>query len=414
MRSAFLVCKKEFIELAKDRKTLFFTFLLPFLLYPVLFGMMSKLSKRDSDQRKSKPSRVWVIDPGSVILPLLKAQPTKFEMVEAPKGEFKQALKDQKLEMVLNVPADAPQMLAAHQTFEVKATVDESDRSGSLALSRLKSELSVQNKAWVKGRLESLKLSGELAEPSRLETEDAGGVGLMIGKTIGSFLPYLIMLMMFAGAMQHGIYATAGEKERGTMLSLLATSMPRNQIIWGKLIYVYAVGILSVIVNMASMALSFLLLSKDAMAAKGPEMQAAVQAAGMGTSGLEGISAIISPMVLGTTFLLLLPLGLLFANFIVLMGTQAKNTVEAGSAMMPGFLVVMGMAVFSMAPGIEKMAFLPYVPVVNVSLAIRKVFSQQGDALEIAVAFVMTVALAGAMTWLSTRLLNRESVLFKV
>jgi sodium transport system permease protein len=129
---------------------------------------------------------------------------------------------------------------------------------------------------------------------------------------------------------------------------------------------------------------------------------------------MSGLAALASPTILSLTFMLMIPLGLLFANFIVVMGIQAKNTVEAGTAVMPGFMVVMVMAVFSMAPGIEKLAFLPYVPILNVSLAIRKLFSQQGNAVEYTIALVMTVGLAAALTWLSTRLLNRESALFKV
>jgi hypothetical protein len=51
--------------------------------------------------------------------------------------------------------------------------------------------------------------------------------------------------------------------------------------------------------------------------------------------------------------------------------------------------------------------------VLNVSLAIRKLFSQQGSTFEYLIAFFMTVGLAGLMTWLSTRLLNRESAIFR-
>jgi hypothetical protein len=76
--------------------------------------------------------------------------------------------------------------------------------------------------------------------------------------------------------------------------------------------------------------------------------------------------------------------------------------------------VVVLLGVFSMAPGIEKMAWLPYVPVLNVSLAIRKLFSQQGNGFEYLVALAMTLVLAGLMTWISTRMLNRESAIFRV
>jgi sodium transport system permease protein len=110
----------------------------------------------------------------------------------------------------------------------------------------------------------------------------------------------------------------------------------------------------------------------------------------------------------------MVPLGLFFANFILLGGIQARNTLEASTALTPGIFVVVLLGVFSMAPGIEKMTWLPYVPVLNVSLAIRKLFSQQGNGFEYLVALVMTVVLAGLMTWISTRMLNRESAIFRV
>ena len=56
MRGALLVCKKEFMELSKDRKTMFFTFLMPLILYPLIFTMMSKLSQNDKASRTGKAS----------------------------------------------------------------------------------------------------------------------------------------------------------------------------------------------------------------------------------------------------------------------------------------------------------------------------------------------------------------------
>ncbi len=408
MRGALLVCKKEFMELSKDRKTMFFTFLMPLILYPLIFTMMSKLSQNDKASRTGKASRILLVDASQAVAPLLKADAKTFEIVSAPQGDVKQAIRDQKLEMMLEVDAEAMAKVERHQTFSLKATYDKSDDSSKLALSRLKEAMQKQDKQWVQARLQSLGASADLAVPSKIETVDAGDDGLFFGKILGGFLPYILMLMMFAGSMQHGIYATAGEKERGTLLSLLSTSLPRNQIILGKLFYVFAIGILSALINLLSMGLSMGWTFAE-KAAPGASVVATGSA-----SNMSGLAALASPTILSLTFMLMIPLGLLFANFIVMMGIQAKNTVEAGTAVMPGFMVVMVMAVFSMAPGIEKLAFLPYVPILNVSLAIRKLFSQQGNPVEYTIALVMTVGLAATLTWLSTRLLNRESALFKV
>jgi sodium transport system permease protein len=403
MRGALLVCKKEFMELSKDRKTMFLTFLMPLILYPLLFGMLGKLIQKDSSDRTGRPSRILLVDPSGILEPVLKADGKNFELVSAPQGDVNQAIRDQKLELKLEVEADALAKLHAQKTIALNATYDKSDDASGLAVKRLREVMAKQNTAWVQSRLESLKASPELAVPSKIETTDAAIPGLAAGKFLGAFLPYMIMLMMFAGSMQHGIYTTAGERERGTLQSLLSTSLPRNQIIWGKLFYVFSIGLISALINLASMGFSM-----------GQMVPAAAQGASAGGAGLSAISAIAKPGTLALTFLLMIPLGLLFANWIVLMGTQAKNTVEAGTAVMPGFLVVIVAAVFSMAPGIEKLAFLPYVPILNVSLAVRKMFSLQGNNFEYAIALLMTIGLAAGLTWLSTRLLNRESVLFRV
>lgn len=395
MRGALLIAKKEFLELSKDRKTMFFAFVLPFLIYPAIFGMIAKMERRDAAQNRNKASRVHLVDPSGVLAPALKADPKRFELVARPEGDLKQAIRDQKLEMALEVAPDAAGALQKQETFTLTATMDESERASGLALKRLKEVLKDQEKTWVQGRLQTLGASPQLAEPLKLDVKNAADAALEAGKVMGRLLPYLLMIMMYAGSMQHGIYATAGEKERHTLLSLMATRLPRNQIILGKLLYIFSIGVISALLNLLSMGLSIPFI-------------------GGGTNAsMQAVAAIASPVTLGLTFLIMVPLGLFFSNFILLMGVQAKNTIEAGSAIAPGIFLVMFLGMFTMAPGVEKMTGLAYVPVVNVCLALRKMFSQQPDWAEYAIAFAMTVGLAGLMTLLSTRILNREKALFK-
>jgi sodium transport system permease protein len=395
MRGALLIAKKEFLELSKDRKTMFFAFVMPFLLYPAIFGMMAKMGKRDEAQNRNKASRVYVVDASGVLNGVL-SDPKRFERVPRPEGDLKQAIRDQKLELALEAEPNAVDALQKHQTFTITATMDESERASEEALKRLKETLKDQEKTWVSGRLQVLGASSQLAEPVKLDVKNAADLALEIGKGLGKFLPYLLMIMMYTGAMQHGIYATAGEKERQTLLSLMATRLPRNQIILGKLLYIFSMGVIAALLNLLSMGLSIAFM------------------AGGSTHSVQAMSAIANPMTLGLTFMIMVPLGLFFANFILLMGIQAKNTIEAGSAITPGIFLVVFLGVFTMAPGVEKMAFLSYVPVVNVCLALRKLFSQQFSWMEYLVAFAMTVGLAGLMTLVSTRILNREHALFKM
>jgi sodium transport system permease protein len=395
MHGALLIAKKEFLELSKDRKTMFFAFVLPFLIYPAIFGMIAKMERRDADQNRNKASRVYLQDPAGILAPALKADPKHFDLVARPEGEIKQAIRDQKLEMAVEVSPNADTALQKQETFSITATMDESERASEVALKRLKETLQGQEHSWVQGRLQTLGASSQLAEPVKLEVKNAADAALEVGKVLGRMLPYLLMIMMYAGSMQHGIYATAGEKERHTLLSLMATRLPRNQIILGKLLYIFSIGVISALLNLLSMGLSIPFMGGGANAS------------------MPAMAAIASPLTLGLTFMIMVPLGLFFSNFILLMGIQARNTIEAGSAIAPGIFVVMFLGMFTMAPGVDKMSFLSYVPVVNVCLALRKLFSQQFSWTEYLVAFAMTVGLAGIMTLVSTRLLNREKALFK-
>ncbi|WP_257304593.1 ABC transporter permease [Geothrix campi] len=395
MRGALLIAKKEFLELSKDRKTLFFAFVLPFLLYPAIFGMMAKMAKRDEDQNRNKASRIYVADPSGAITDLMRADPKHFELLPKPEGDLRQAIRDQKLDLALDVAPGATEALQKHATFLIGATVDESEHTSELALKRVRETLTGQEKVWIQARLQTLGASPQLAEPLKLEVKNAADPALEMGKVMGRLLPYLLMIMMYTGSMQHGIYATAGEKERHTLLSLMATRLPRNQIILGKLLYIFSMGVIAALLNLLSMGLSI------------PFM-------GSGSSNsMQAMAAVANPATLGLTFMIMVPLGLFFSNFILLMGIQARNTIEAGSAITPGIFLVVFLGIFTMAPGVDKMAFLSYVPVVNVCLALRKLFSQQFNQLEYLVAFAMTVGLAAVMTWLSTRILNREKALFK-
>ena len=396
MRGALLIAKKEFLELSKDRKTMFMVFIVPFLLYPAMFGVMAKMGRREETQNRNKASRIYLVDPSSAVAPILKADPKQFELVAKPEGDLKQALRDQKLELALEVAPEAAAALQKQETFKVVATVDESERASNLALKRLKGAFAPQEKAWVQARLQSLNASPQLAEPLKLDIKNAADDALQIGKIIGMMLPYMLMAMMFMGSMQHGIYATAGEKERNTLLSLMATRLPRIQIILGKLLYIFSIGVISALLNLLSIAISI------------PAM------GGGSANSLQAMTAIANPFTLGLTFMIMVPLGLIIANFILLMGVQAKTTIEAGSAIMPGFFVVIFLGVFSMSPGVDKMPFLAYVPVVNVCMALRKLFSQQFNWAEYLIAFTMTVGLAAIMTLVSTRVLNQEKALFKM
>ena len=403
MRGAWLVMKKELLELSKDRRTLFFTFVMPLILYPAVFGMMGKMAMRDEAQRKGKPSRIYLVDPGSVLAPMLQADAKDFQIVPAPEGDLTKALRDKKLEMALEVPPSAAEDLKTQRTLTLTATINKAEDDSELALKRLNDLLKTQDRAWVDARLQALNASPELARPSKVEVKNAADMALELGKNLGIWIPYILLISMFSSVMGHGSSMTAGERERGTLMSLLSTRIPRGQIALGKLMALFTLGTLSVVSNVAGSAIGFNMLSRDI----------AAQSATTGAPATASLLQMASPATLGLTLMLLVPVSLLMVAFVMTVGIRAKSQREAATALMPGMFVIIILGVFSMAPGIEKMAVIPFVPIINASVAIREMFGQQFNLAHYLLALGINTALALALTALAARTLDREDVLFK-
>ena len=404
MRGAWLVMKKEFMELAKDKRTLFFTFVMPLFLYPALFTMIAKMSQRDQAQREAKPSQVYLVDPGNALSPALKADTSHFALVPAPSGDITAALREKRLDLAVEVPADADASIKASKTFTVTAHVNNSEDDSTLALKRLKDLLKTQDQGWVNARLQALNAPADLVKPSLVEVKDASDPVLEQAKFLGIMLPYIILITMFMPIMGHGGGMTAGERERGTLMSLLSTRIPRSQIAIGKLMALFALGVLSMATNVIAMVFSAGAItgtdSTQAAAAASPAVKAS-------------LLQLIGPGSLFLMLLLLVPVALVMVSFVLNIGIRAKTQREASAALMPGMFVIIGLGVFSISPGIEKMNAVHWVPILNASMSIREMFTQQFSYGHYFLALAINAALAMVLTTMAAKTLNREDVLFK-
>ncbi len=404
MNGTFLVLKKELIEFMKDKKTVFFM-AMPLILYPTIYGMMNKLAHRDSAQRKGNASRIVLQDPSGALRPMIEKDPKLFSIVPEP-ADLSKAIYDDVVDLKLTVPADASELASKGTTFAVKIGYDDGTRSSDLAYERLKKALETERGLMVERRFQTLQAASALATPFTIEKQDVGDLGRALSKILGMWLPYVLLISMYAGSMQHGAYMSAGERERGTLLSLLATKLPRRDIIFGKQLALFVLSIATAVMQLGGMALGMSVIGQQETAG----MTAAKVGAAQATSSLGAIS---DPKTLILTLLLLIPLGLVFTAIVLLVGVQSRNTREATTALTPGIFVVIMLGVFTMAPGVEKMAALPWIPVVNVLVVIRKLFSGQYLMSHYLVALGMTVVLAAMITSLASKVLNRESALFK-
>ena len=404
MRGAWLVMKKEFLELTKDKRTLFFTFVVPMFLYPGIFVMIAKMGQREEAQREASPSQVYLVDPSSTLAPALRADTKHFNLVPAPSGGAVAALREKRLDLAIEVPNDAADAIKASKTFTVTAQVNTIEDGSKLALKRLNELLKNQDQTWVNARLQALNAPAELVKPSIVEEKDISDDALVQAKILGIMLPYLILITMFMPIMGNGGSMTAGERERGTLMSLLSTRIPRSQIAVGKLMALFVLGVVSMAMGVLAMFFSAPMMTGA---------DGAAQAAAASTAAKASLLQIFGPGSLMLMLILLVPVALVMVSFVLNVGIRAKTQREAAAALMPGMFVIIGLAVFSINPGVEKMAYTHWVPILNVSMSIREMFSQQFSYAHYFLALVINSALAVALTSMAAKTLNREDVLFK-
>ena len=409
MRGAWLVMKKEFLELLKDRRTLFFTFIMPMFLYPAIFTMIAKMNQRDRAQREAKPSQVCLVDPASVLTPAIKADAKDFAIVPAPAGDLTAALREKRVDLAVEVPADAAESLKNLKTFTVTARVNQSEDDSQLALKRFKDLLKAQDQGWVNARLEARSAPADLVKPSSVDVKDASDEALEQAKFLGIMLPYLILITMFMPIMGNGAGMTAGERERGTLMSLLSTRIPRSQIALGKLMALFVLGVLSMATNVLAMFFSAGMVTGT----DGSQAAAGTASAVTGTAAKASVLQLFGPGSVLLMLLLLVPVALVMVSFVLNVGIRARTQREASAALMPGMFVIIALAVFSISPGIEKMTVIHWVPILNASMSIREMFSQQFSYAHYFLALGINSVLALILTAMAAKTLDREDVLFK-
>ena len=209
-------------------------------------------------------------------------------------------------------------------------------------------------------------------------------------------IPFLLVMWMLTGSVYPAIDMTAGEKERGTMETLLISPAERTEIVAGKFLATACFGFGTALWNVALMLV-------------------AVAAAPLLAPGLFG-HGLISPAGLAGCVLAAVPLALLFAGLALSLGVFARSTKEGNYYMVPLFFTVLPLAYWSMTPGIELDRFTRWVPLANALLFQQRLMSGRPDPFpwEHAPAVFGTLGLCVAVAlWAAVRQFHREGVLFR-
>jgi sodium transport system permease protein len=396
----WLVFSKELKELLRDRKTLFFMIALPLLIFPLIFGGIAFMTKQAIEKAESKVLTYALV--GEQFSPDITEQlqqPDKFSRVQiAQDADYSQLIRNEIVDFVLVIPENySADVLSAGQST-IKLYLN--DAGLNLVYQRVSEITKQQSELFQQSAFDQLGLStGQqlaLIEPIVLEKVNTADNRENWGEKIGGMLPYLLFILCLQGAMSPATDIGAGEKERGTLETLLISPIDRNKIVMGKFLTIAFAGSMTALITVASMAGWGLVLSQG-MALK-------FVADFMGQIGLIDFVLI---------FLMLVPVVAIFAAVLLSISIYAKSFKEAQSYMVPLVFLVIVPVILALLPGVELKGGWAWVPLTNVALAMKELIKGTMDYFQLIAIFGSTVVIAGAVLAFCVYWFKQEKVLFR-
>lgn len=388
MRSNMLtIIKKEFARFFGDRRMVFTTILMPGLMIYILYTFMGKGMMGQFATDDTYVAQAYVENMPDELAPVLNELSAEWK--ESPGMDAaKNAVAAKEADLLLVFPADFSAAVAEYKVSDGPApnveiyynsTATESAKLYNMVKRVLDSwEDSITNKFDVNAGSGAYDLASE---------KDAAG------QLFAMLLPLLLMTFLFSSCVSVAPESIAGEKERGTIATLLVTPMKRSSLALGKIISLSVIALLAGLSSFLGTMLSL----PNLMAGSGAELDASVY----------GVADYV--LLLGVIFTTVLVLVALIS----IISACSKSIKEASTANAPLMILMMGVSLTTMfGGGGEKNLGLFCIPVYNSVHCMYGIFSFQYTLAQMIMTIVSNLVCAFLLTWVLTKLFNSEKVMF--
>jgi sodium transport system permease protein len=310
----------------------------------------------------------------------------------------RRALDERRVDLLLVVPPEFIDRLRDNEPALIYVLPRRGDDRSRLVDGHITHVLQRWQRALKSVRLWRQGLSPDFDEPlliRDLERSQGSGERAAEGlvETLLKIFPFVLVMWSLAGALYPAVDLCAGEKERGTMETLLISPAGREEIVWGKFLTIWVFSAATALLNLLSMGVTAWQFGRHLP--------------------LGGVDA--GAMVWGVV--LLLPLSAFFSAVSLAVGAYARSTKEGQYYLMPLFMITMPLMFLTLAPGVELNAFYSMVPVTGVALLLQRLMAVGVPGQAEWAYFIPVLAPMVLYSWLALRWaidqFQREEVLFR-
>jgi len=401
LQNAGLVFRKELTEWLRDRRTLVSTVVIPLVLFPLMTFGFGSLAAHMVGKAIEEVPRVMIL--GGEDSPKILQELRKLDKIEvvSTQPNWKDQIINKEVRAAVEIPAGFEADLAQQKSTKVTIYVYEGEMKSGFAADRAEKYFNDLSTKVVTERLAAKNLPPAILKPFEVSRDNVAPPEKVSGAVLGGLVGYMVILLCMTGGMAPAMDLTAGEKERGTMETILSSPISRLDLVLGKFFLVLAASLATAALSVTSMGISFTVMKHF-----NPE-------AASGRGGAAAFLLHLGPGTVFAIFAMTLPLAVLFAAAMMTIALFAKSYREAQTYLSPMMLVVILPAVASLLPGAELTAKLALVPILNVSLLCKELVGGTYHWNFMALIFLSTCVYAATALFLAVKMFQREDVLFR-
>ena len=392
-----IILIKELTDMIRDRRTIFMMVVMPLVVIPLLATTAIKLTQSQIEKAKDKELRVAVI--GETAAPELFKRLSKeenFFLVTMTNADSARAMTaEQTLDGVVIIPQDFSEFVEGDKQATIRL-IFKSSESLNAARRRIEAIIDQYDREIVNERIGRLQLDETLFDAIAIEREDVASTEEKFAENAGGFLPYIFIIFGFMGSIYPALDLGAGEKERGTLETILSSPASRFDIVMGKFLVVVLFSIATAFLAM----LGVLIMVYQFL----PTIETNITQTVMDMLGPRRIFIIMS---------MVLPVSAFFAAMALAISIFAKSFKEAQSMMAPLNIIIILPAMIGMLPGFKLSAVTAAIPILNLSLATKAILGGSADPILIAEVYLSLFFLAGVSIYGCVKWFNREETLFR-
>lgn len=404
------VVKKELSRVFTDKRLVFTTFILPALSIAIIYSLMGTMMTRMFNEREEYIPKVYVQNSPVVFRKIISEPNWKDKMdlhIISEDVDIK-SLKDKiqagEIDLLAVFEEDFSKRVENYrdggEVPQVMTFYNSSEDHSSDAKTLLKNILGNYEQQLIGARM------GNIEHTNAFDIDRDNQEGNIVdqrkatGKGLGMLLPMLIAIFLFAGAMGIGMDSIAGEKERGTMATLLVTPVRRETIAFGKIISLGIIAFIS-----AGSSFIGILLSLPFSSAM----------FGGGVNGGEKVSLAalkFGPIEYSQLILIMITLVGIYVGVICLLSIIAKNVKEAGTYVVPVYMLVMVSGFLNMFTNKAPEIWQFLIPVYGSVVAIKSLLTFELTWIHVMISCTTSVITTIILVWLIKKMFNSEKIMF--